>query len=911
MKKRVLFSACVLAACLGACTNDDFITEKNQGIVESNGAETVIGADLVSEGLNIRINEGATTRVTDKGDWQVGVDKVGMGWYNYGSRPTTIYAEQTKEDWWSKAAKGTDSKLWANHIFSAVNNEGEGVWATTTNVYQGAYFVYFPYGDIDAITEKKLLLNSVPQKGEFQQDWMNNGLMLSAQDFIMKGEDVDPATKTLTKTFIIAPMVNALKMEMDSKEIQDAPEGDASYLKGMNITSVQLNAGEGNEVFAQAGQNLVISGIPTVQTAVEGQMPNDVYPIDNEKTREKLYEAAANATDGKSFLGKSPKLESTLTTEVQYAGYTLAENRLVRAFALPIPDKGADYTGAVENPTVTVNVGRLNEDGTTKYVLGTFNVNVENNLNFITKLKSALEGSDATLNKVLIDNDGNWGYLDLTNEKNELAAKLLLGSFNPITTKIETIEQWNDLVSVYDALHALEVNIADPTFIWDPKDDTQVFNGEIKTTKEGNITLATATGKKMVITGETTWPENLVTTKDVNAEIEVAAGATLSVGELDESAEVGDKVVEIEAYIDNNGIIKAGKNASIGTQEEDGLEGLDNTLEADGKNRVIVTYGAYVYPQAGKDGVIAYEVQPGEEELVSKEEVSKIEVLVGTEEKNVEWAYVNTLIVPEGIQLDLNAEGTSGTTSDRYEGTDSYSYEMPDLSKVDIELTGGSVVKTLPGDLTNVKNVYAISGESDIEDIQPLENIVVKGGTLNINTKPYPHSKDLNMLNDKNIEVKGASCYLNVNTNVKATYLINRAYGTIKINDANHITLPNVDNFTSETGSTLVGELEYETPAEEYTTEEQAVIDAFEAYKASTDAPTSLADMVEKINKKGDALLLNKGKWTSSDLYFALSDWMEVTVGIGLNESGTPTTLSETMFINFQNNSGYTFFPEQ
>ena len=109
----------------------------------------------------------------------------------------------------------------------------------------------------------------------------------------------------------------------------------------------------------------------------------------------------------------------------------------------------------------------------------------------------------------------------------------------------------------------------------------------------------------------------------------------------------------------------------------------------------------------------------------------------------------------------------------------------------------------------------------------------------------------------------------------------------------------------------MVGELEYETPAEEYTTEEQAVIDAFEAYKASTDAPTSLADMVEKINKKGDALLLNKGKWTSSDLYFALSDWMEVTVGIGLNESGTPTTLSETMFINFQNNSGYTFFPEQ
>ena len=912
MKKRVLFSACVLATCLGACTNDDFSTEKAQGIVESNGAETVIGADLVSEGLKIRMNEGATTRVADDGSWEINKDQVGMGWYNYGTGTENIVGTQDKSMWWSSAATGADTKLYANHIFSVVSNDGIGLWETTTNVYQGAYFMYFPYENLDEITQKKLHLNSVPQKEGFQQDWLNNGLMLSAQDFILKGEDVDPETHTLTKSFIMAPMVNALKLEMGSAEIQGAPEGDGAYLKGMNITSVQLNAGDGNDIFAKADQDLVISGIPTVQTE-NGQMPTDINPIDKDKTLEKLYEAAANATDGKSFLGKNPQLESTLTTEVQNAAYTLAENRTVRAFALPIPDNGANYSGTVQNPTATVNVGRLNEDGTTKYVLGTFDVNVANNSAFIGKLKTAFEGTDATLNKVLVHSSGAWGTLDFTTEM-ETVAQLNLDYFTPATTDIKTIAQWNDLVSVYDALNVLqgEENVADPTFVWNP-DNGEVFNGEIKTPKAGNITLQTATGKKMTITGNTVWPENLLTNKDVHAEIVVAAGATLSVGELDETVEVGDKVVEIEAYIDNDGIIYAGKNASIGTQEKDGLEGLDNTLNADEKNRVIVTYGAYVYPQEGKDGVIAYEVQPGEEELVSKEEVSKIEVLVGTVEKNEEWAYVNTLIVPEGVQLDLNAEGTSGQTSDRYEGTDSYSYEMPDLSGVDIELTGGSVVKTLPGVLTNVKNVYAVSGKSYIEDIQPLENIVVKrdenseSAVLSINTKPLPYSQNLNMKADKNIEVKGAGCELFVNTNVYVTYLINRTRGTITINDANFIHIPNVDNFTNEVGSTLTGRLEYDTPAVEYTPEEQAVIDAFEAYKASSDAPESLADMITKINAKGDDLLSNKNRWTSSDLYFALSDWMEATVGVGLSENGSPTTLTDTMFINFQNNSGYTF----
>lgn len=825
MKKRILFSACVLAGCLGACTNDDFTTEKSQGIVESNGTETVIGADLVSEGLKIRFEQGATTRVDNEGRWEIG-DQVGMGWYNYGNSTEAILGTQDKATWWANAASGADTKLYANHIFSGVGTEeGMGVWETTTNVYQGAYFMYFPYEPLDEITQKKLKLNSVPQKEDFQQDWLNNGLMLSAQDFIMKGEDVDPATHTLTKSFIMAPMVNALKMEMAPQaEIKNAAEGDGAYLKGMNITSVELTAGGTGDPFAKAGQDLVIKGIPKIVTQYPGGM-ND--PLDEEGTYEALYNAAAGAMDGSSFLGNDPQKEGTLTTEVQNPNFTLADSRMVRAFALPIPDAGVTYSMG-ENPSAVVSVGRLNDDGTTKYVLGTFDVTSANNAAFINKLKTALEGTNATLNKVLVHADGSWGYLDLTSEA-QAQATLLLNAFTPETGKIETIEQWNDLVSVYDALNTLmgEANVADPTFVWDPKDNTQVFANEIKTPKEGTVTLETASGDAMTITGDVVWPENLLTNKAHNASIVVSDGATLTVGETDESVDVDDKEVIIEANIENNGIIYAGKNASIGTEGTNGLEGLDNTLNVDGKNRVIVTYGAYVYPSDdAKKGVIAYEVQAYDTNEEYQEEVSRIQVLVGDVNKNVEWANINTLIVPEGVELDLNAPGkTIVDDDDRYEGADeTVTYEMPDLSDVDIELTGGTVVKALAGNLTHVKNVYAVSGESEIWDIEPLKNIVVKGGTLGINTNAtiYPYGKDLRLTYGATVEVKGEGCTLNVNTNLYTTYLINGPKGTININDANAIWIPSVDQFTNGTGSHLTGRLEYTN-----STAAQSVKDSF------------------------------------------------------------------------------------
>lgn len=906
MKKRVLFSACVLAACLGACTNDDFSTENVRGTVESNGEETVVGADLVSHGMTIRINgDEAATRVTDKGAWEVG-DQLGLGWFNFEDGTESIVGTQDEATWWNQVIApswgvgyGNDNKLYANHIFTGVGASSVEGWETTTDVYQGAYFAYFPYEKLGGIKAKELKVNSTPQTEEFMQDWLNNGLRLSAQDFIT-GEDVDESN-TLTHNFYMRPVVNVLQMEM----VPEDPIKDQNVLQGMNITEVVLNAGgssQTNGVFVKPGAALNLKGIPAVQKVYD-----DMDGIvDETGTYNELFKAAEDATDGKSFLATGFGLEGTLSTTVLNADYTLAANHDVRAFAFPIPDNAVDYSNG-EYPWAAVKVGRLGTDAqnnlSMKYELGQFIVNNVNNSKFIGKLKNSLDkdqtNAAASLTKLLRsgDNGKTWEPLAFTEDK-DAAVKLTLKDFYPFTDNIRTVAQWNDLVDVYDALNAVlgEDEVDDPTFTWNP-DAYEVFNDEIKTPQKGTITLKTANGKEMTITGKVTWPENLVTSKNVNAAIVVATGAELTVGETNESVEAKDRV-SIQADIENNGTIYAGKNATIGADDN---QNLDNTL--DGTNRVIVTYGAYVYPSV--EGVIAYEVNKAEEE-----DITKIELLVRTND-NANYANVNTLIVKSGVTLDLNAKGEtiSGNIDNPYEDPETpIQYAMPNLSDVDIELEGGSVVYT-DGAYKNVKNVYNVSGDGIICDIEPLENIVVKGGSLTINSDPVLNVplKALRMADGKSIEVK-SGCELNVNTNVYVTYLINRTRGTITINDNNFIEIPSVDNFTNDSGSTLTGKLQYTAPpAEEYTAEEQAVIEAFEAYKESSDAPTSLADMVAKLNDKDD-ILDHKNDWDSSKLYFALSDWMAVTVGMRLNATGTPTKLTETMFVNFQNLSGYTFF---
>ena len=285
MKTKFLLGTCALAACFVGCQNDEYLMEQ---IAENGGAESgkVIGADLVSHGMTIALpEEGPATRVNADG-WQIG-DQLGLAWYQFSK---TAISEEQSESAWNSTLSTTYNKLYANHIFSW---DG-ATFGTVADVYQGAYFVYFPYERLGGAVEKEIDVNAEPQKGTFEEERYNKALHISAQDFISKDEAVDENNK-LTKEFYMSPVVNVLGVKATPGEEIANATGDGEYLKGMTITQMQLKANAA--VFQNVG------------TLVPGYIPKVVRDartaaIDYEKTREAMDEAAANATSGSKSITK-------------------------------------------------------------------------------------------------------------------------------------------------------------------------------------------------------------------------------------------------------------------------------------------------------------------------------------------------------------------------------------------------------------------------------------------------------------------------------------------------------------------------------------------------------------------------------------------------------------------------------
>ena len=258
----------------------------------------------------------------------------------------------------------------------------------------------------------------------------------------------------------------------------------------------------------------------------------------------------------------------------------------------------------------------------------------------------------------------------------------------------------------------------------------------------------------VTIDGDVEWPEALEA--DGKAVVVVNKGATLT---FDPS-----KAAEIDADITNHGTIKAGQFASISTDDADKLDNIDG--------RVIVEYGAYIYPTVSKEGVIAYEVTAN-----NATEIGHINQLIATSDQKG-YASVNTLIVK--TELDLNAKAGSDTDGDRYEeGTTSGN--LSSLEEIDIELNGGKVIYTT-GTNNKVNNVISIDGENAIEDIQPMGDITVKGGILNINSDNTPVKSPLYLTYGKTITTKSEGT-LKVNTNTYTTYLKNYKPSDIVVKD--------------------------------------------------------------------------------------------------------------------------------
>lgn len=878
MKNKVLMGTCVLAACLAACSNEDLLPVQSGNNSTATEEVNFVGADLASKGMNIIVNDGGVgTRATD-GKWDAN-DQFGLGWFNYG---ISMSSEQVESTWKSKSATGyssSDTKLYANHIFTRQNND----FVTTTDVYQGAYFVYLPYEKLGAITDKVLAVNEAPQTEDFDWEMDNVALHLSAQDFIKAEEGVDPETNMLTKEFVLTPVVNALAVQATPEEaITDATDEAGKYLQGFEITKLVVNAGgdaSTKKPFVTKA-NLAPSYLPKVV------VKNNA--IDVNATLDAM-DAATNKATGtsNSYLKTNPArtTSASLTTNVD-ADMTLGEGGKIRAFFFPI-QTGVTYDDN-QYPTATVSVGRAAQGGVAGYTLGSFSVkydktNTVNNEAFAEKLKGALNKDNATkegaitLTKLLRTNTVNGGD-DYTWQPLNLTAMLTLDNFTPALTGIKTQAQYEDVVKMIDALVAVKGTD------WTKAKLNGKYIGLSGKVKFDNIIAPAndfeieirATGTSAMIIKEgakVTWPENLLTDDQMNITIEKDAELTFD----------PEEAAAINAAITNNGTIYAGALASISNKT---AKALDNT-----NGRVEVEYGAYVYPTFGKNGIIAYELTS---ETVDP--IAKIKKLV--EGGSKEQANINTLIVKATtLNLDAKTEGTEGE-EDRYDGTTGGKGGEPlSLVGVSVELEGGNVISK---NLGQVDNVIAVNGENTITDIRPQGNIMVeKGATLNINTDEK-NPKNVFLTSGALVETEGT---LNANTTIYTTYVVNQV-GTMNVKKGEYIYY--IDNNYKQGGQTN-GEV-VSTSGSKEATAVASVMDALVANPSGA-TMTSAADFVAAMNAYLPQKGFNKDNVSGPSyeaFYNTLSAWLESVGEEPLKNDGT-SDVTVAMLDLYSSITGYEF----
>lgn len=716
MKKRVLFSACILAACLGACTNDDFENVQQQGNTAGEANE-VVGAVLASKGMKVNVvgKEGsADTRATN-GAWVEG-DRFGLGWFNIAS---SIDAEQSLSIFESPVERwAKDSKIYANHLFLYDSQEAQ--FYTYADVYEGAYFAYFPYARRGETSVKEISANGEMQTEDYMTERYNKALHLSGLEYITPDDAMEG--DMLEKDLFISPVVNALGVlaKPDDEEMQKSP-----WLQKMQITNMKIYTGDGTQVFVSDG-TLVPRYIPKAVYTITGE-------LDTDATRQELDDAAAKVGGASGdFLSQTGGLSDFIETKVEKkAAFDLTATRQIRAFAFPIQN-GVNYDND-EAPYIDITVSSPNGN----WDLGTYKVNEANSPVVIGTLKTALDANnnnDNSLKKIMREGAKWMAY----ETENSMLANLKVADFTPKTDGITSQTHWDDLVQLINALDgAGKTNFVVQPAAGDKEAYEYVeftlandvkMDGHLYVPNNIKVHLNT-NGHTLQIANEVEWPEGLIV--DATDKIEVLNSGKLYVGA--KGTESAGAEIVLDATITNDGTIYAGENASISAQ---GHNFLTNN------KTVIVEFGAYVYPAAGQEGIIAYEMDNNEPKTIG--EINTLMELESSKNQKG-YAQINTLILSNNVELDLNAQARAAGEGDRYEEGSDAEY-LNSLKNIDIIMRGASIIcKDILNSNVNskVKGIKVEEGTNTMTDVRPQENIVVEAeGILTIASLPQPPYND-------------------------------------------------------------------------------------------------------------------------------------------------------------------------
>lgn len=765
MKAKILFSTLALGAAFVACNNEDIMVN------ETLDTNEIVGAKLLGEGLAMNIGaEGTDSRATANA-WENG-DVAGVAWVADGDAS----ADQT-----GVVLGDVEATVWANHFYQY----NEGAWNTRSNIYEGWHFAYLPYQHQSKAQQLVVEVNAKPMtKEDHQADVMDNAPKISAAEFL--NEDVvDYTNGTIDVVYDIQRYVNVIKPKLLISE-------DFTGHKDLNtipITGITVKESRNDK-------QLFVNSVK-INPALLPQIQYKKYPaghakagqyilVDGKKQYDK--EATLALLNQANLYGKGAIANATFstseTTTINGEYYVLNGDKTVRMFLAPT----RNYMAGVGTLSFTVDVtgGHFTVAYTTPVVGKSLTETQKTNNAAIQKMVDLLNGtfenaSGETRSLRTINTED--GALQAA-QTIEMALSLENFTADYI---IEDIEDWNGSVTLANAL-----NEEKPVFHL-AKDAKVEFTDEMLAPENGVTVVGDASKtSKLIINGDLTWNNDVKINRKDNVFVEVKAGKSLSL-----------EATVLQPYrIYNYGVIYADGLSTVGANGY-------NVLEYN--NRIEIEYGAYVYPAKSGlsgDNIIAYNVD-------GSESAAKINTLVATTGNKNGHAGVNTLIIANDVELNLNKTDKDNEDDDRYNGDIIDGSVLADMTNVAIEMNGGSIIAAL-NKVKNVHNVTIKGGVNTIKDVDVMGTLDVEAGSVTIDAteytvektvggnKVYEKVKNAADINAITVDKNGT---LNVTVDTYTSDIVNN--GTINVTDPYALCYANsIEQSGSQSGKIVQGSID-------------------------------------------------------------------------------------------------------
>lgn len=669
MKTKYLLSALAIGSAVVACNNEDIIVN------ESTNTNEVVGAKLLGTGLSMNLgnSEDSESRATATG-WEDG-DVAGLGWVVVGTPGADQISYEDK-------LNQVGTVLYSNHFYQYSGDAQ--AWATKTNIYEGWHFAYFPYAYQAKPSALSFEVNkAVFEGGDYKADMANNAPHISAAAFL-SDDNVNASEGTIEEPFAVERVVNVLRPRLSVSSNFTGHED----LKDIEIKNIVVGSTYNAAFYPKIYVNP--ANLPTNYYLENGKYSKDST----------LYQLRGNLYEDRALSTGTERVKD-ITTTLKAGSFKLDKNQDLRIFLAPTQNSTDIRKDSL--------FFRVNVAG------GHFDVKFKNPAQG-EKLTDVQKTNNAAIEKLFAlmttgykaSNDTVYNFKTIStpggnlNPAQNISMALDLENFTA-DYLISDSTDWNGAVKLANALK--EEN---PKFTL--KEGAKVvFTTSMKVPTKGVTVVGEKTkanSSQLIIAGNLTWEQKIKSGAGVgihvNKDVELTVEGTLAPQRL---------------Y--NYGTIIAGEKSTVGNKlYPERFNNMDG--------RVIIEYGAYVYPNSTDKGVIAYNVP-------ANETAARIKNLIdGGSNMNVA-ANVNTLMIQDGVVLDLTPIAGGTTAGDRYNndvtgGTTTY----PVLDEVNVELYNGTIKST---EFVNVNNL-TIEGENNaVENINVLGKLIIAEGVNTIVSK--------------------------------------------------------------------------------------------------------------------------------------------------------------------------------